>query len=134
VFAGVGYSDATIEKYAANPAAEGNQVPYNTRLKLNVGAQWRHRINAALSTVARLDLEHRGKTYFHEGGTPVGIPVRDELDLVNARLGLETDGGWAVTLWGKNLGDKKYYSEVVVPAYGFQARPRTYGLEVRKDF
>lgn len=134
VFAGVGYSDATIEKYAANPAAEGNQVPYNTKLKLNMGAQWRHRINAALSMVARLDLEHRGKTYFHEGGTPVGIPVRDELDLVNARLGLETDGGWAVTLWGKNLGDKKYYSEVVVPAYGFQARPRTFGLEVRKDF
>lgn len=134
VFAGAGYSDAKIEKYAANPAAVGNQVPYNTKIKLNAGVQWRHHVSDSLSTVARVDLEHRGKTYFHEGGTPVGIPVRDALDLVNARLGLETNDGWAVTLWGKNLGNKKYYSEVVVPAYAFQARPRSYGLEVRKDF
>jgi iron complex outermembrane receptor protein len=87
-----------------------------------------------LSSLVRIDLEHRGKTYFHEGGTPIGIPVRDALDLVNVRLGLETSSGWAVTLWGKNLGDEQYYSEVVVPAYAFQARPRTYGIEVRRDF
>src|SRR5262249_46856010 len=118
----------------ANPAAVGNQVPYNTKIKLNAGAQWRHHVSDSLSTLARLDVERRGKTWFHEGGTPIGIPVRDALTLVNARFGLETGDGWAVTLWGKNLGNKKYYSEVVVPAYAFQARPRSYGLEVRKDF
>jgi iron complex outermembrane receptor protein len=134
VFGGAGYSDAKIEEYAVNTAAIGNQVPYNTKLKVNVGTQWRHSLSGGLSSLVRVDLEHRGKTYFHEGGTPIGIPVRDSLNLVNARLGLETSDGWAVTLWGKNLGDEKYYSEVVVPAYAFQARPRTYGLEVRKDF
>ena len=134
VFGGAGYSDAVIEDYAANPAAVGNQVPYNTKIKLTAGTQWRHELTSGVSGVVRVDLEHRGKTYFHEGGTPIGIPVRDALDFVNARLGIETDGGWAVTLWGKNLGDKKYYEEVVVPAYAFQGRPRTYGLEVRKHF
>lgn len=134
VFGSVGYADAKIEQYAANPAAVGNQVPYNTKLKLNMGAQWRHHFSNSLSTFARLDVEHRGKTYFHEGGTPIGIPVRDPLTLLNSRLGFETDAGWQVTLWGRNLTDKKYYEEVVVPAYAFQARPRTYGLEVRKDF
>lgn len=134
LFGSAGYADAKIERYAANPAAIGNQVPYNTKLKLNAGAQWRHHFQGSVGSFLRLEVEHRGKTYFHEGGTPIGIPVRDPLTLLNTRLGLETDDGWQVTLWGRNLTDKKYYEEVVVPAYAFQARPRTYGLEVRKDF
>lgn len=134
VYASAGYADAKIEKYAANPAAIGNQVPYNTKLKLNTGAQWRHHFQGSLASFVRLDIERRGKTYFHEGGTPIGIPVRDALTLLNSRLGLETDDGWQVTLWARNLTNQKYYEEVVVPAYAFQARPRTYGLEVRKDF
>lgn len=134
LYGSVGYADAKIERYSANPAAVGNQVPYNTKIKLNVGTQWRHHFTGALSSLVRIDVERRGKTYFHEGGTPIGIPVRDPLTLLNSRVGLETDNGWQVTLWGRNLTDRKYYEEVVVPAYAFQARPRTYGLEVRKDF
>lgn len=134
VYGSVGYADAKIEKYAANPAAIGNQVPYNTKLKLNGGVQWRHHFAGSLSSLVRLDVERRGKTYFHEGGTPIGIPVRDPLTLLNSRIGIETDTGWQLTAWARNLTNKKYYEEVVVPAYAFQARPRTYGLEVRKDF
>jgi len=134
IYGSAGYADAKIEKYADNPAAIGNQVPYNTKLKLNAGAQWRHHYTGSLSSFVRLDVERRGKTYFHEGGTPIGIPVRDALTLLNSRLGFETDDGWQVAVWGRNLANKKYYEEVVVPAYAFQARPRTYGLEVRKDF
>jgi iron complex outermembrane receptor protein len=134
LFGGVGYSDAEIKRYEDNPAAVGNQVPYNTKLKFTVGAQVRRELVAGLSGVARVDLEHRGKTYFHEGGHPIGIPVRDPVDLLGARLGIETKDGWSVMLWGRNLTDEKYYEEVVVPDFAFQARPRSYGVDVRKSF
>jgi iron complex outermembrane receptor protein len=134
LYGSLGYTDAKIKAYAANLAAVGNQVPYNTKLKTNLGAQYRGQVSDGVNIVARVDWEHRGKTYFHEGGTPIGIPVRDPLNLINARLGVEANGGWALTVWGKNLTNKKYYEEVVVSDYNFQARPRTYGVDLTKSF
>lgn len=134
LFGGVGYSDAEIREYAENPAAIGNQVPYNTKLKWTLGLQGSHELSADLTGTFRVDFEHRGKTWFHEGGHPVGIPVRDPLGLLGARIGVETKSGWSVAAWGRNLTDERYYEEVVVPDFAFQARPRTYGIDVRKQF
>jgi iron complex outermembrane receptor protein len=132
--AGVGYSDAEIKEFDANPAAVGNQVPYNTKLKWTAGIQYRHDLFNGASGFARLDWEHRGRTDFHEGGHPIGIPSRDPLDLLQMRLGLKIGDGWSITGWVRNLTDEQYYEEVVVPDFAFQGRPRSYGVDVRKDF
>lgn len=59
--------------------------------------------------------------------------------IVNLRLGVRRDtGAWDVTLWAKNLGDKRYvasylsYGSLIPGAYiPFFGDPRTYGITFR---
>lgn len=134
IFGSVGYTNATIKAYAANPAAIGNQVPYTTKLTISSGFEYDARLTADYSLVFRGDWQRRGKTYFHEGGTFVGVPVRNPINFVNGRIALENEKGWSLAVWGKNLLNEKYYEEVVAPDYNYQGRPRTYGVELSAKF
>ena len=87
-----------------------------------------------LDLVFRGDWQRRGKTYFHEGGTFVGVPVRDPINFVSGRIALDHVNGWSISVWGKNLLNEKYYEEVVAPDYNYQGRPRTYGAEFSASF
>ncbi|ABQ68085.1 TonB-dependent receptor [Rhizorhabdus wittichii RW1] len=133
LFGGLGYTDTNIRKYDANPTTVGNQLPNTTKFKTNMSLQYTRDIGTS-ELLIRGDWEHRGKTYFHEGGTPIGIPIRDPLDLFNGQVRLTLASGWSASLWGKNLSNKKYYDKVVVPDYNFQARPRSYGIDITKTF
>lgn len=133
VHGGVGWNEAEIVEYAANPLAVGNQVPYTAKLTSNLGWQLERSLSATVDLTARLDWERRGKTWFHEGGTIVGVPVREPLDLVVARLAFRRSA-WSFAFWGKNLLDEQYYEEVVAPDYNYQGRPRSYGVEFSYDF
>ncbi len=61
---------------------------------------------------------------------------------LDARLGLESkDGGWRVTVWGRNLTDEVYLTEAYeVLGFGYFiaagnfSYPRTYGLSVTRNF
>lgn len=62
-------------------------------------------------------------------------------DLVSGRIGLRLGNGMELTVWGKNLFDKKYYTFAFNGLYlplGIatqnQGMPRTYGLSVGYDF
>ena len=134
LFGSFGYNDAEIKAAAANPAAVGNQVPFTTEWTLHLGAQHVLDLPGSFSLVTRADWEHRGNTFFHAGGTPVGVPIREPLDFVSARVAIEHDKGWALAGWGKNLLDEQYFEEVIVPDFSFQGRPRTYGVELTVDF
>lgn len=134
LFGSVGYTDAEIKAYAANPAAVGNQVPYTTKLTISSGAEYVTPLTDSLNGVIRADWQRRGKTYFHEGGTFVGVPVRDPINFVNGRIAIEHQKGWSLAVWAKNLLNERYYEEVVAPDYNYQGRPRTYGVELSAKF
>ncbi len=134
VFGSVGFTDAEIKAFVANPAAVGNQVPYTTKLTISSGLEYVAPLSEKLNAVLRADWQRRGKTYFHEGGTFVGVPVRDPINFVNGRIAIEHTKGWSLGFWVKNLLDEKYYEEVVAPDYNYQGRPRTYGLEFSAKF
>ncbi|MFV3131233.1 TonB-dependent receptor [Niveispirillum sp. KHB5.9] len=131
---GVGFTDAKIKRFDANPVAEGNQVPMNIKVSYQLALQHHVPLTDRVELATRLEWEHRGRKYMHEGGDPVGIPVRDPLDLLNLRTSLTLDDVWTLTFWGRNLANKKYYEEVVVPDYAFQGRPRTFGMDLRVEF
>lgn len=133
-FGSVGYTDAKIKAYAANPAAIGNQVPYTTKLTISSGLEYVAPVSDTGNVVLRADWQRRGKTYFHEGGTFVGVPVRDPINFVNGRIAFEHDRSWTIAGWVKNLLNEKYYEEVVAPDYNYQGRPRTYGIEFTAKF
>ena len=133
VHGGVGYNDAEIVEFAANPAAVGNQVPYTSKLTSHLGSQLERSLTPSVDLVVRVDWERRGKTWFHEGGTIVGVPARNPLDLVSARIAFRTKA-YTFAVWGKNLLDEEYYEEVVAPDYNYQGRPRSYGVGFSYDF
>ncbi|MBY0509182.1 MAG: TonB-dependent receptor [Rhodospirillaceae bacterium] len=134
LFGSIGYTDAEIKAYAASPAAVGNQVPYTTKLTVTSGFEYDAPLTTDLAVVLRTDWQRRGKTYFHEGGTFVGVPVRNAINFVNSRVALEHSKGWTLAVWGKNLLNERYYEEVVAPDYNYQGRPRTYGIELSAKF
>ena len=128
IHGGVGYNDSEIVEYAANPVAVGNQVPYTAKLTSSLGWQLERSLSSSVGLIARVDWERRGKTHFHEGGTIVGVPVRNPLDLVSARVAFKP-GGYTFGVWGRNLLDERYYEEVVAPDYNYQGRPRSFGVD-----
>lgn len=58
--------------------------------------------------------------------------LEDGYWLVNARLGISgADGNWSAYLWGKNLGDERYRTQVSTTSVGFAESwglPATYGI------
>jgi len=134
LFGGASYADGLIRAFAANPSIVGNQLPNTTPFKTSLSLQYQTALSSNLQLVIRPEWEHVGKTYFHEGGTPIGVPIRDPLDLFNGQIRFNLANGWSASLWGKNLSNKKYYDKVVVPDFAFRARPRSFGVDIAKTF
>ncbi len=140
VRSGIGYTDAEIRKYTSNPLYVGNDAPYVPDLTTSLDATYEIPLSASLSFVLNGRWDHTGDVHFDARNSPEA--TRSSLDLFSARASLESDR-WSVSLWGKNLTDKRYNSDVIVIFDGdplpftqavFRAPPRTYGLEVSVRF
>jgi outer membrane receptor protein involved in Fe transport len=63
-----------------------------------------------------------------------------EVSVWNASLGLSTDSGWDITLWGRNLTDDEFLLSAAPGVFqagsfsGYPNPPRTYGITARKMF
>jgi len=61
----------------------------------------------------------------------------DGYSLLNARVGFQSDSGWALTLWSRNLLDKNYFEMLTAAPgntglfVGQPGDPRAIGLTVR---
>jgi iron complex outermembrane receptor protein len=150
VFAGAGFLDSEIDRYAQRPYTAGNKVPYAPEYTLNGGVDFTVPLsNSGLSLLARVDVSSLGETWFSAVQndsvvTEFGVPgdysktSRDAYTVVNARIGL-TSEHWSVTAWGRNLGDEEYLAEVIpAPEFGgsfiHSATGRAYGLDVSYNF
>jgi iron complex outermembrane receptor protein len=136
VRAGIGYTNAEIDEYRANPQFVGNDAPYVPDLKTSLDATWERPVTAGLNFVANARWDHIGKISFDAANSP--LAQRSALDLFSARFALEGER-WSLALWGKNLSDERYNSDVIVIFTGdplpftqavFKAPPRTYGIEL----
>lgn len=61
----------------------------------------------------------------------------DPYAVVNGSIGLKSEDGWSVSIWGKNLFDKYYWSAVASNAnvvVRFPNPPRTFGATLGFDF
>lgn len=126
---GFGYTDSNIKKFS-DPTVLGNEAPLISRYTLNLGAQYTYDIgDSGLSGTARVDYRRLGKTWFDIYNST----VRDPLDIVDARLGVEGDG-WTATVFSENLFDKKYNAEFSPGGFVFKGKPRRYGMELGVKF
>lgn len=86
----------------------------------------------------RGDLNYRGATDIRfDTASALNYELGSYL-LANVRASLQTGGGWAFTLYGKNLTDKRAEFDAIStfqdPLAVVGARPRSVGLSVRRDF
>jgi iron complex outermembrane receptor protein len=135
---GLGVADSKIVENAREPDTVGNRTPKSTPWKLNLGTQYGRQLGAGLLGTLRFDVEQRSRRYWH----PDNVAVSDAMLLLNARLGLRAiDSKWSVTLWGRNLGNKRYYADYNSARYtggaadlGSLAAGRTLGVDGRVGF
>ena len=114
----------------------GNRSPRTTELTLNAGAQWTTAITDWGSLLLRATYEYQGSKFWQIDN----VDVRDPIHLLGLRLGLDTNYG-SVAIWGRNLLNEEYYADFNPAAFagtgfdlGFQARPRSFGLDINARF
>lgn len=125
-----GITDSEINDFALDSTVVGNEAPYIADYTINAGIQYNTEIATWLG-FARLDLERRGPQFWDH----LNSTERSALNLINFRIGaISPDDEWSVSLWGKNLSDEEYNSEWVLGGFAHRALPRTYGIEIRRNF
>jgi iron complex outermembrane recepter protein len=137
-----GWTDSEIKESRRAPTDVGNQAPLVSEYTLNLGAQLRRPFGAtdSLSFFVRPDFQIIGDTYWY----PDNFTVRDPVELLNLRAGLETDA-WSLVAWSKNLTDEDYNAEwspgpMFFPNPGyvnnfvFKAMPRVWGVDFTYRF
>src|SRR5690606_5784559 len=112
-----------------DPTVIGNEAPLISRSTLNLGAQFTPDLGGDLSGLLRVDYRRTGRTWWE----PYNTTVRDPVNLVNARVGVE-GSNWGLFAFANNLFDEEYNAEFSPGGFVFKARPRIYGAEVKYSF
>jgi iron complex outermembrane receptor protein len=107
---GIGFTDSEIVEYEDIPgvlvpasAIVGREVPGAPILSVTLAGQHTARLSDSLDLVTRLDVEHRGKTYW----TLDNLNTQESYNLVNLSVGLEAER-WAARLYVDNAFDEEY--------------------------
>ncbi|MEL6183633.1 MAG: TonB-dependent receptor, partial [Myxococcota bacterium] len=115
---------------------EGNRSPRTTEFTLNTGAQVRFDLSSWLSLMFRATYELQGNKYWQIDN----LDVRDPVHLIGLRASVGGES-WSVAVWGRNLLDEAYYADFNPAEFagtgfdlGFQARPLSFGLDLRGQF
>ena len=136
--AGFGLTDSKITKFAGASSAlvVGSKAPLVSDYTFNAGLQYTHPIWDDLSALIRIDDNLIGPTTFvipvPAAGEPTPI-ARDPVNLFDLRAGVQSES-WQITVWSKNLFDKKYNTEYSTGGFLFRGEPRTWGVDLTKRF
>ena len=137
--ANIGTIDGKYKDYSAANAATfaGKQLKQAPKQQWGLGTSYRLPVGSD-SIVFNANAKHVGDHYQNLANSEL-IKTRS-YTLADARAGYEAKGGkWAVALWGKNLGDKKYFTGAfdipgLLIADAYINVPRTYGVDFRYRF
>ncbi len=140
VFGGIGttHTDIIDSSSVSNafPGIDGNHTPKTIPWDLKAGFQYDRPLGDGYQGTLRVDYTHDGKQYWQVDNRAVQKP----LNLLDARAGVKFSP-WGVYLWGRNLGNERYYEDYNPSKFtglpydiGSLAEPRTYGVEVTANF
>ncbi len=133
VHGGLGYVNSRFDGGGAN---SGNHMRRAPQWTASLGLDYTHNVGTLGDVFFRPDVTYRGSNYVDDANTAQFIQ-KAHLE-VNARAGIDLEGGWTVALWGRNLADRRYtLGGFAISPLGFyitQAPPRTFGIDVRKTF
>ena len=127
-YASYGYTHSNITSME-DPSVVGNQAPLVSRDTINAGVQYHTPVGNNMNLTARVDYQQIGRTWWE----PYNVTSRDPVNLVDARVGLES-GKWTATAWSKNLTNTIYNAEYSPGNFLWKAQPRSYGVEFGYKF
>lgn len=122
----------------------GRELPASPKWSGNIALQYEDdAMDGYFTWYLRGEYAYRGNSYAHSvglGGDP--MQVIESYGLFNASLGFDFPGGWSLKLWGKNLADKDYFTDIARQPVGtepgyIQARigwERSYGATLGYEF
>ena len=106
-------------------------------ISMSTSATYTHDFSDTMSGFARIE-------YLHESRVPLIETIPDrfgrDVRLVNASVGIQTEGGFEIIAWGRNITDNEYLLQgfptvaQTGSVAGYTNTPRTYGVTVRKSF
>lgn len=134
------FMDAKLKDFQTDGGADfsGNKIAYTPDTSISGLARYDHDLSGNGSVYVQSSFAYKSDQFFSTENDP--IASQDAYTLVNARLGYESENGeWGVALYGKNLGDTEYLTNVTsFSDFGFYSRfvgrPRAYGVELTFDF
>jgi iron complex outermembrane receptor protein len=135
ITAGVGITNARIDRFALTPSAVGETVPLSPTYTATLSADYLYLIGNGWAFAPYVAINRRGPIWWDALNT-LSTPPRDLLDL---RLPFRSDH-FFVTPYAKNLLSDQYPLGASVNAFGpdqngrFLSEPRTYGIEVGAKF
>ena len=117
----------------------GNRVAYNPEDRLFVAIQQDIMLSDANSMFFRFEYNTTSEQFTDGDLDP--FSEQDDFEILNARIGfLFDDWNASLTLWGRNIGDERYYvGSFDAPIQEgrmnlYPAEPETYGITFRKNF
>ena len=137
--AGLGLLHTEIGSFASSSGVvpAGNRLPDAPEFSLNLGASYEFALSGSVS--ARLALDGRYQSSAFKDALNDPVVAVDAYWVWNARASILRKGDWDLSIWGKNLGNKRYVTQAVnqtVLGVGFRVygAPRTYGVSISKSF
>lgn len=118
----LGVTDARVK--------DGTESPLTPKFTLNMGAQYEHALTDTLSWSARVDFRRQG-AYYILTGNQYNIEPKNFLNL---RASLKVGDHWTATLFGENVLDEKFATQLAfLPWYTIRqdSGPGRYGIEFR---
>ena len=114
---------------------DGRPFLYSPKFQGGLTALFNHEIGGGLRLKAALNGRWQSKSTGDLEGNP--LFAIDGYGLVSGSLGLASDKGWELSVWGRNLTDEYYWSAVSSNAntvVRFPGKPRTYGASLTWTF
>lgn len=149
------FLDAKVDKFIGvnaggdtNVNFAGTRIPFTPKHQIAVGANYDFALSNSLSAFVGASVNFRSDTIATLGGdvNPTGIHRTavpkvysiDDYTLVDGQLGIkDPDDKWRAYVWGKNIFNKYYWSNVVSgydTVTRFPGMPATYGVTFSVNF
>lgn len=114
---------------------DGAELIYSPRFQGSVTVAYDTPVADRLSLNGAVSLRYqsRSNTIFED----IDLYKVDAYAVVNGSIGLKSEDSWSVSIWGKNLFDRYYWSAVASNAnivVRFPNPPRTFGATLGFDF
>ena len=118
----------------------GGRIAYNPENRFFLGLTKEFPLQGTATAFVRGEYNYASELFTDGDIDP--LTLQDSLEIINLRVGMRwgSDEGNELVLWGRNLGDERYYAgSFDAPVQdgrmnSYPAEPRTWGLTFRKRF